>query len=81
MRSSLPFGALARGLLRLLRPRVPFGGGGSRGGTGRGRSFPPWRGEGGAGVREPRRPRPTNPAAAATAEPEPDQFLDIGSGH
>lgn len=36
--------------------------------------------DGGAGVREPRRPKPTMPGEAAMAEPEPDRFLDLGDG-
>ena len=32
---------------------------------------------GGAGVREPRRPKPTLPGVSAAAEPEPDTYLDI----
>ncbi|MBD0293162.1 MAG: hypothetical protein ICV70_06265 [Jiangellaceae bacterium] len=32
---------------------------------------------GGAGVREPRRPRPNPPGLSATAEPEPETFLDV----
>jgi hypothetical protein len=44
--------------------RYPRGGGGGRD-------------DGGAGVREPRRPRPGPPAAGASAEPTPDQFLDL----
>jgi hypothetical protein len=37
-------------------------------------------GTGGAGVREPRRPKPAPPGMSAAAiEPEPDTFLDFTS--
>src|SRR5262245_32329776 len=79
-----PTGAQRKRLMRLRRRalRLPFGakspddpgeprGGGGRGGGG---SM-----EGGAGVREPRRPRSDPPAMAAEA-PEPvDQFLQLDS--
>lgn len=57
--------SLPRLLRRLLRMQIPAGI------TGRGRGPEGGRtdGEGGAGVREPRRPKPTLPAAAAEAEP------------
>ena len=34
-------------------------------------------GAGGAGVREPRRPKPAPPGLSAEADPEPDTFLDF----
>ncbi|MPZ97442.1 MAG: hypothetical protein GEU96_21635 [Propionibacteriales bacterium] len=62
---------LVNRLSRLLRRRVPAGAGPRRRPE-----------DGGTTVREPRRPRPTPPAAGATAdEPRPDQFLDLdGAG-
>ncbi len=56
---------------RLFRRRVPAGTGPRRRPE-----------DGGTGVREPRRPRRSPPAAGATAdEPRPDQFLDLdGAG-
>ena len=39
---------------------------------------PPWHDpDGGAGVREPRRPRPTIPAGAMALEPPRSQYLDL----
>ncbi|MGH3622700.1 MAG: hypothetical protein ACRDQ5_13040 [Sciscionella sp.] len=51
---------------RLLRRRVPAGVGPPRDDTG-----------GAAGVREPRRPRPSGPSAAAAAVPEPEPSESI----
>jgi hypothetical protein len=34
-------------------------------------------GTGGAGVREPRRPKPAPPSMSAAIDPEPDTFLDV----
>ncbi|MET0522016.1 MAG: hypothetical protein ABW156_08580 [Jiangellaceae bacterium] len=38
-------------------------------------------GAGGAGVREPRRPKPAPPGMSAEADPEPDTFLDFTTAH
>jgi hypothetical protein len=39
---------------------------------------PPWDDtDGGAGVREPRHPRPTQPAGAIAVEPPRSQYLDL----
>jgi hypothetical protein len=77
MDATSPLRRVANAVVRRLtrRRRVPAG-------TSRG--FPPdgrrRRDDGGAGVREPREPRPKPPTAGAVAEPTPDTFLDLPRG-
>jgi len=66
-------------LKRLGRRRVPAG---SRAGRRRRDGDGPWRpfpgdADGGASVREPRRPVPAPPTASAAAEPPQEQHLDL----
>ena len=67
-------------LKRLGCRRVPAGSGAGRrrrrGGDGGWRPFP-GDADGGASVREPRRPVPAPPTASAAAEPPQEQHLDL----